>query len=109
MIEQNIVQHIDNTDGMSYTVSKGDDAMIATNFSNVRNNFKEVCDRVVQDSDIAIITRKNDENVVLMSQAQYDNMMENLYIRDSKANYERLKESIKQAENGKLIRFEVED
>lgn len=83
--------------------------MIATNFSNVRNNFKEVCDRVVHDSDIAIITRKNDENVVLMSQAQYDNMMENLYVRDSKANYEWLKESIKQAENGQLIKFEVED
>ena len=46
--------------------SKECDDMIATNFSNVRNNFKEVCDRVVHDSDIAIITRKNDENVVLM-------------------------------------------
>lgn len=83
--------------------------MIATNFSNVRNNFKEVCDRVVQDSDIAIITRKNDENVVLMSQAQYDNLMENLHIRDSKANYEWLKESINQAEDGKLIKFDAED
>ncbi len=83
--------------------------MIATNFSNVRNNFKEVCDRVVHDSDIAIITRKNDENVVLMSQTQYDNLMENLHIRESKANYECLKESIKQAEDGKLVSFEVED
>lgn len=83
--------------------------MIATNFSNVRNNFKEVCDRVVHDSDIAIITRKNDENVVLMSQAQYDNLMENLHIRESKTNYEWLKESIKQAEDGKLVNFEVED
>lgn len=83
--------------------------MIATNFSNVRNNFKEVCDRVVHDSDIAIITRKNDENVVLMSQAQYDNLMENLHIRESKANYEWLKESVKQAEDGKLLNFEVED
>lgn len=83
--------------------------MIATNFTNVRNNFKEVCDRVVQDSDIAIITRKNDENVVLMSQAQYDNMMENLYIRDSKENYEWLKESVKQAENGRMVKFEVEE
>lgn len=83
--------------------------MIATNFSNVRNNFKEVCDRVVQDSDIAIITRKNDENVVLMSQAQYDNLMENIYIRDSRVNYERLKESISQAEDGKLTNFEVEE
>lgn len=83
--------------------------MIATNFSNVRNNFKEVCDRVVHDSEIAIITRKNDENVVLMSQEQYNNMMENIYIRDSKANYERLKESIRQAESGKLVKFEVEE
>jgi len=88
---------------------KEGDNMIATNFSNVRNNFKEVCDRVVHDSDIAIITRKNDENVVLMSQAQYDNLMENLHIRQSKANYEWLKESIKQAEDGKLIKFDVED
>lgn len=83
--------------------------MIATNFSNVKNNFQEVCDRVVKDFDIAVITRKNDENVVLMSQAQYDNLMENLHIRESKANYEWLKESIKQEEEGRLIKFEVED
>lgn len=83
--------------------------MIATNFSNVRNNFKEVCDRVVQDSDIAIITRKNDENVVLMSQKQYDNMMENLHVREHKANYEWLKESIRQAEDGKMIHFDAEE
>ena len=83
------------------------DDMIATNFSNVRNNFKEVCDQVVHDSDIAIITRKNDENVVLMSQAQYDNLMENLHIRESKANYEWLKESIKQAEDGRLVHLDV--
>lgn len=37
----------------------------------------------------------------------YDNMMENLYLRDSKANYEWLKESVKQAENGQLIKFEM--
>lgn len=83
--------------------------MIATNFSNVRNHFKEFCDRVVQDSDIAIITRKNDENVVLMSQVQYDNLMENLHIRNSKANYEWIKKSIEQAENGNFIKFEIED
>ena len=83
--------------------------MIATNFSNVRNNFKEVCDQVVHDSEIAIITRKNDENVVLMSQAQYNNLMENLHIRNSKANYEWLKESVMQAEEGRLIDFEVKE
>ncbi len=32
--------------------------MIATNFLTRKNNFKEVCDQVVHDSDIAIITKK---------------------------------------------------
>ena len=106
---QNIVQNIDNTINKEYPVYRESDSMIATNFSNVRNNFKKVCDRVVHDSDVAIITRKNDENVVLMSQAQYDNLMENFHIRESKANYEWLKESIKQAEEGKLVKFDAED
>lgn len=83
--------------------------MIATSFSDIRDRFKEVCDRVVQDCDIAIITRKNDENVVLMSQEQYDNLMENFHIRNSKANYEWLKESVKQAEKGKFVKFDVEN
>lgn len=48
--------------------------MIATNFSNARNNFKEICDRAVHDSDIATITRKMDENAVLMSQEQYETL-----------------------------------
>lgn len=52
---------------------------------------------------------KNDENVVLMSQVQYDNLMENLHVKGSKANYQWLKESIEQAEDGKLVKFEVED
>ena len=58
---------------------------------------------------LQLLQEKNDENVVLMSQAQYDNLMENLHIRESKANYEWLKESIKQAESGKLVSFDVED
>ena len=56
-----------------------------------------------------MIAANKDENAILMSQAQYDNLMENLHIRDSKANYEWLKESIKQAEDGKLVKFDVED
>lgn len=83
--------------------------MIATNSNNVRNNFNDVCNKIVQDSDVAIITRENAENVILMSQSQYENMMENIYIRNSKNNYEWLKESIKQAEEGKLTEFNLEE
>lgn len=40
---------------------------------------------------------------------KYDNLMENLHVRESKANYQWLKDSIKQAEDGKLVKFEGED
>ena len=83
--------------------------MIATNSNNVRNNFNDVCNKIVQDSEVAVIIRENAENVVLMSQSQYENIMENIYIRKSKANYEWLKESIRQAEEGKLIEFKLEE
>ncbi|WP_405753067.1 type II toxin-antitoxin system Phd/YefM family antitoxin, partial [Anaerovibrio slackiae] len=37
--------------------------MLAVNYSSVRNNFKEYCDRAVYDVEPIIITRKNEENV----------------------------------------------
>lgn len=58
---------------------------------------------------MAIVSEKYDGNEALMSQAQYDNLMENLHIRDSKANYEWLRESIKQAEESRLVKFDVAD
>ena len=37
--------------------------MIATNYSNVRNNLKKYCDKATDDNETVIITRKNDKNV----------------------------------------------
>ena len=53
--------------------------MIATNYSEVRNNLKTYCDKATKDYETIIITRKNNENVVLMSEEKYNNLMENLY------------------------------
>ena len=53
--------------------------MIATNYSEVRNNLKTYCDKATKDYETIIITRKNNENIVLMSKEEYNNLMENLY------------------------------
>ena len=49
-----------------------------------------------------IVTRKDRRNVVMMSEEAYNNLMENLYIRESQANYEWLMESKQQLETGKV-------
>ena len=76
--------------------------MIATNYSEVRNNLKTYCDKATQDYETIIITRKNNENVVLMSEEEYNNLMENLYIRSNLKYYQKLVESIKEVEKGNV-------
>ena len=76
--------------------------MIATNYSEVRNNLKAYCDKATKDYETIIITRKNNENVVLMSEEEYNNLMENLYIRSNLKYYQTLVESIKEVEKGNV-------
>ena len=76
--------------------------MIATNYSEVRNNLKTYCDKATKDYETIIITRKNNENVVLMSEEEYNNLMENLYIRSNLKYYQKLVESIKEVEKGNI-------
>ena len=76
--------------------------MIATNYSEVRNNLKTYCDKATKDYETIIITRKNNENVVLMSEEEYNNLMEDLYIRSNLKYYQRLVESIKEVEKGNV-------
>ena len=81
--------------------------MLATTAHNLVQNFDKTCDSVVQNCEPVIITRDNDNNVVLISQAEYNNLLENIYVRKSKANYSRLLESIEEAKEGKLTVLEI--
>ena len=76
------------------------DKMLATNFTNVRNNFKEYCDKAIDDAQPVIVTRKDDRNVVIISLDEYNNMQENMYIFSNKEYVDRLLESKKQLERG---------
>lgn len=75
--------------------------MLVVNYSNMRDNFKDYCDKVTDDYETVIVTRKNDKNVVMISLEEYNNMKENLYIMSNKKDYDRLVTSKKQLEAGK--------
>jgi len=82
--------------------------MTAANYSRIGKNFKEYCDRVINDSETIIITRGDEEeNVVLLSESEYNNLLENLYIRSSEANYKNLMQSIAQLREGKGTEHEL--
>lgn len=74
--------------------------MIAVNYTNLRENMKAYMDDVTDNYEMVIVTRKDNKNVVMMSEEVYNNLMENLHIMEDKANYEWLMESKKQLDEG---------
>lgn len=77
--------------------------MIAANYSTLREHLKSYLDCVVDNFETLIVTRKGDKrNVVILSEENYNNLLENQYLRSEKANHEWLLESVKQYEEGKV-------
>jgi antitoxin YefM len=75
--------------------------MIAVSYSSVRQKFKEYCDKAAKDFETIIITRERGDNVVMLSEAEYNNLLENLYVRSNPKYYNELLESIEQLKKGK--------
>ena len=50
--------------------------MLAVNYTNLRENMKNYMDKVTDDYETMIVTRKNNRNVVMMSEESYNNLME---------------------------------
>ncbi|MGN1378281.1 MAG: type II toxin-antitoxin system Phd/YefM family antitoxin [Dorea sp.] len=76
--------------------------MLAVNYTTLRENMKSYMDKVTDDYETMIVTRKDNKNVVMLSEESYNNLMENVYIMGNKANYDWLMESKAQLENGNI-------
>ena len=72
--------------------------MLAANYSTVRNNFKDYCDKAADEAETVIVTRKNEKNVVIMSLEQYNNIMK--AVRNTEY-LTKIDQSIAQLESGK--------
>ena len=77
--------------------------MLAVNYTAMRNKLKDILDKVSDDSETVIITRKEEKNVVLMSLEHYNNLVENDFIFNNKKYYNRLLESKRQIEQGRSV------
>ncbi len=67
--------------------------MNIVSFSEARNNFKSVLDRVANDKNCTVIVRTDAEDAVVMSKSYYDSLMETVYLLKSPANAQHLEEA----------------
>ena len=75
--------------------------MDAIAYSNVRKNFSNIMEKVCEDHDSVIITRKNSKSVVMISLEDYNAIEETMYLLRSPANAAQLRASIAEFEDGK--------
>lgn len=48
--------------------------MLAVNYSTIRENLKSYCDKVTDDNETVIVTRKDEKNVVIISLAEWNEL-----------------------------------
>ena len=86
----------------SHKISKEEVLLMeAISYSRARENLAKTMDRVCKDHDVVIITRKKSEAVVMMSLEDFNAIEETGYLLKSPTNAQRLRDSIKQYEQGK--------
>ena len=76
--------------------------MNAVNYSDLRKNLKSFMDQVFKNREPLIITRKNNENVVMISIDEYNSLVETDYLLSNRANARHLTESLESARRGEL-------
>ena len=59
-----------------------------------RSGLKSVCDRVCLDHEPVLVTRRNGDDVVVISKEDYSAMLETFYLMRSPANAKRLNEAV---------------
>ena len=74
--------------------------MRAVNYSCLRENLKAYLDKINDDSETIVVTRKDNRNIVMISEDEYNNMLENSYILENKYNYSILQKAKEELEAG---------
>jgi antitoxin YefM len=75
---------------------------LAISYSEIRKNLKENFDRVCSDHIPILVTRKNGENVVVISEDDFQSLQETAYLCQSPKNLSRLLESLHRTEGHSL-------
>ncbi len=75
--------------------------MIVANYTEFRIGLKKYLDSVEMDNETLIIKRGAGRGAVMMSLDEYNSLMETIHLLNSKANADRLYESIRQIKEGK--------
>lgn len=74
--------------------------MLAVTQTDLRTNIKQLLDNVAHNDDTVVVTRSNRENVVIISEAEYNSWQETNFLMKSENNRKALSESLASINRG---------
>lgn len=74
--------------------------MLAVNYSTIRNNLKDYCDKATDQYETVIVTRKEEKNVVILSLEKYNELMR--AVRNSEY-LDKIDRSMEQIAQGRVV------
>jgi antitoxin YefM len=83
--------------------------MLAANFTEFRTKLKSYLDKVEDNNETLIIKRKTGKGAVVISLDEYNSIMETIHLLSSKANADRLYESIQPMDSGETVEKDIDD
>ncbi|MCE2487522.1 MAG: type II toxin-antitoxin system Phd/YefM family antitoxin [Desulfurellaceae bacterium] len=82
---------------------------IQTTYSQARANLAKLCDQVLDNQEVAIITRRGSEPVALIAASELTGLLETAYLLRSPKNAQRLITALKRAVAGTVQPQSVQD
>lgn len=81
--------------------------MTHVSYSDLRANLARMMDKVCKTRAPLLVTRQNARSVVMLSEEDYESLMETVHLLRSPANAARLLASMQQADKGTLSEHDV--
>lgn len=72
-------------------------------YDQALNQFSEICDRVIAESNYVILERDNQENVAVISAQELSSLLETLHLLKSPKNAIRLFEALEEADSRTVL------
>lgn len=83
--------------------------MQVVSYSDLRRDMKTIMDKVQENHEPAIVTRKHDGHMVLMSLDDYNSIEETAYLLSNPVMAARLIKGIEDVKAGKVIRKDIKE